>query len=97
MNSAQRHYLVTAFNESRKNLLNPVENIIWELTKNFDSQTEFRMAVNLLFRHDCKKADDRALFEKALQSFYKKKAEVNGMEYILTINELFSKKVNDKY
>jgi hypothetical protein len=92
-----RSALIRDFDIARNDLRIPVEDVIWSLTRDIDSQTEFRFAVNVLFRRDCKRPDDLAMFEKALQRFYTSKSEAQGYEYIITLNELQSKIINEKY
>jgi hypothetical protein len=94
MKKPEKDKLILKYKKLRKNLLNPFEEVVWYCTRDIDSHTQFRMAVNILFREDCVKINDKALFEKALQSFYQSKSDAQGLEYIYSVNNLFSIIIN---
>lgn len=97
MNAKDRKRLLDLFLERRKNLMEPVVDIIWDLTKDIEPRAAFRASVNHLFRSDYPGKESSINVNTAISRIHKSKTDPEGYEYILSIEHHLTKIVNQKF
>lgn len=77
--------------------MEPMVDIIWDLTKDLEPRAEFRATVNHLFRIDSPGKDNSIYVNMAIRRIHKSQTEPEGYEYILSIDHHLNHIVNQKF
>ena len=78
--------------------MNPMEDIIWDLTKDIENSIQFKSTVNFLFRNDPHSGSKASYHvDLAIRRIANRSSESQGYEYILELNQEISKIINNQF